>query len=438
MPVFEYTGGIQSLDQCNEATGLLKVARHAPCCHGWQLLSSSDSPYGHMPQVTVPGEAPCQCTGLVPPRNAQVVVTANEIGSLQQLSDTWARCGRCSHPVLEHGECLLDPQQERSRRMKVAIRLDELLQDEEKLLDFHYQDPDLVSLKKQIHSLAYQRKKAQFLQPTQTMEHSPSTSKHKTASIAISTVNDCTDSQQNTSKKTRKRSQDSQSTGPVLPRSILNVDVFQTLSYIYQRAYHLEACAALSGDTSLARWNLASMRQLFSLAKRAVIRLSPEIKRSICKKCMHIRIEGLTCHTSIRGTLPSNTETKRNQFVMSKCTYCHHVRARMIPLAPEIKVPSPSTHRNLSQRQRRRRYMWRKHHTTVPDSSPNFATIPFGDRLKGTSWESPYKRYVEARKGDMDFLDKALETRGGHVITAGITRKGQVGQVLDVSSHDHA
>ncbi|WFD44782.1 hypothetical protein MPSI1_003453 [Malassezia psittaci] len=106
----------------------------------------------------------------------------------------------------------------------------------------------------------------------------------------------------------------------------------------------------------------------------------------------------------------------------------------MIPQAPELNAPNRSTRRNLSQRQRRRRYMWRKCQNPDLDTVPYLATIPFEDRLKGTSWKAPYKRYVEAREGDLEFLDKSLELRGGHVITVGTTRKGQLGQVLDVSS----
>lgn len=99
----------------------------------------------------VPGASACQCTGMLPPKDLDVTAgDRQQEGSLQELRDVWGACGRCAHPLLDHGELMLDPAEERVRRTKVAIRMDELLEDEQKLCDFAYSDLDLDSLRKYV------------------------------------------------------------------------------------------------------------------------------------------------------------------------------------------------------------------------------------------------------------------------------------------------
>lgn len=70
--------------------------------------------------------------------------------STQDLMKVWPACGRCSHSLDLHGLLSLEPTEERQRRIKVAVRLDELLDDQDKLLDFFYTDEDLCSLKRYV------------------------------------------------------------------------------------------------------------------------------------------------------------------------------------------------------------------------------------------------------------------------------------------------
>lgn len=77
----------------------------------------------------------------------------------------WKRCGVCGHDVEHHAnlgpECehedddddggdanVRDREDERIRRIKVAVRLDELLEEKGKLLDFQYTDEHQDSLRK--------------------------------------------------------------------------------------------------------------------------------------------------------------------------------------------------------------------------------------------------------------------------------------------------
>ncbi|WFC97207.1 hypothetical protein MBRA1_003873 [Malassezia brasiliensis] len=343
-----------------------------------------------MPPISVPGTAPCPCPGLVPPTGLEVVPGTTQPPSVHALTAAWPACGRCGHPLLEHGEWILDPHAERVRRTKVAIRLDELLevrapltQDEGKLADFAYTDVDLDSLRQQMRSLAYVRQA-----PNAPRTKAPAPTRT-----------------------------------PVLSRSVPNADLFHTLNYLYQRAHYLATCAALTNRPYLARWNAASMRQFFALARRAVIRIDPEIKRSVCKRCMHLLLEGLTAHTSV-------LETRRTRLVSTRCLHCHYVRARNVPYPPPPPRPRP---RHLSQRQRRRRHRWRMHHPEQAPPPPDLAVTPFAERLRGTPWRVPMRAYVRARHGDLGALDDALVTRGDHITTVGLLRNGQLGPPQDAA-----
>ncbi|PPQ89713.1 hypothetical protein CVT25_014114 [Psilocybe cyanescens] len=116
----------------------LKIARHSPC---------SRCP---------------TCPGLHPPSGIDVVVDGQSDSSLGDLgqygsddeddppSSYLSSCA-CGHGVNEHNA---DEKElgrvEFSRRARVAIRLDELLQDSGRLPDFDYTDEDISSLRKQM------------------------------------------------------------------------------------------------------------------------------------------------------------------------------------------------------------------------------------------------------------------------------------------------
>ena len=66
----------------------------------------------------------------------------------------WPACGRCNHSLDLHGLLNLDLEEERQRRIKVAVRMDELLEDQNRLQDFTYTDEDLCSLKRYVLLMA--------------------------------------------------------------------------------------------------------------------------------------------------------------------------------------------------------------------------------------------------------------------------------------------
>lgn len=61
--------------------------------------------------------------------------------------------------------------------------------------------------------------------------------------------------------------------------------------------------------------------------------------------------------------------------------------------------------------------------------------MSYAERLQGTPWKEPMEEYVKTHGGDTEALDRALACRGGHIVTVGLGRNGQVGP--QVSSDDY-
>ncbi|KAJ7647196.1 hypothetical protein FB45DRAFT_892698 [Roridomyces roridus] len=131
-------------DALNDQLLALKIARHHAC-----LVCDT-------------------CTGLHPAASWDIVlddvsaepslVELDQYGSDDDEGQTpYLKQCACGHDLYDHGAN--QPQLGRDeflRRGRVAIRLDELLQDVNRLLDFSYVDQDIVSLRNQMiipHSL---------------------------------------------------------------------------------------------------------------------------------------------------------------------------------------------------------------------------------------------------------------------------------------------
>ncbi|KAH9910578.1 hypothetical protein B0H21DRAFT_704962 [Amylocystis lapponica] len=102
------------------------------------------------------------CPGLRPPPDVQVVLdSTHQSSSLSGLnvygsddddgSASYLESCVCGHGVTDHGanESLIG-RDEFARRGRVAVRLDELLEEADKLLDFDYSDEDTDSLRQQM------------------------------------------------------------------------------------------------------------------------------------------------------------------------------------------------------------------------------------------------------------------------------------------------
>ncbi|KAI6032870.1 hypothetical protein F5J12DRAFT_712821, partial [Pisolithus orientalis] len=123
--------------QYNDAVLALRIARHTPC-------STCNS-----------------CQGLRPPSGVALVLGdhschSSSLGDLNQYGSdedepSYLETCLCGHGVREHGadEATLG-REEFSRRGRLATRLDEMLQDVDRLLDFEYTDGNMLSLRQQI------------------------------------------------------------------------------------------------------------------------------------------------------------------------------------------------------------------------------------------------------------------------------------------------
>ncbi|KAI6121433.1 hypothetical protein F5141DRAFT_1211118 [Pisolithus sp. B1] len=122
----------------NDAVLALRIARHTPC-------SACDTCQGLQPPpgvALVLGDHSCHSSSLG---------DLNQYGSDEDNEPSYLETCVCGHGVPEHGadEAALG-REEFSRRGRLATRLDEMLQDVDRLLDFEYADDNMFSLRQQI------------------------------------------------------------------------------------------------------------------------------------------------------------------------------------------------------------------------------------------------------------------------------------------------
>lgn len=100
------------------------------------------------------------------------------------------------------------------------------------------------------------------------------------------------------------------------PSSIPHKDQYSRMSHLY----------AISTTTSMKSPHLQSFARAYaqtlgSVAKKTVLRLSPSIKRSICKNCKELLVPGLTCQVRLVNT--SGSQDPKNDILRITCKLCH-------------------------------------------------------------------------------------------------------------------
>lgn len=215
--------------------------------------------------------------------------------------------------------------------------------------------------------------------------------------------------------------------------AVPNPDVFHTLNYMYQRAFCYEIQMLLQNQTNAVWDTPLCMRQFFALARRAVIRVDPSIKHSVCRRCFRPLVDGLSCSTMIKGmprlryTQANLLEQRKKSYVLKRCLHCmdertlsSQVNDLVTPTIPCIRFKNK---RNLSQKQRRRRWL---HAQTQAYSDKNCNNrLPYSSRMEGLKWDKPILTQGLAQGLDAKILEKVIKFRGGHVKTVGIGRNGQ-------------
>ncbi|RLP66947.1 hypothetical protein L150_05730 [Candida albicans Ca529L] len=98
-------------------------------------------------------------------------------------------------------------------------------------------------------------------------------------------------------------------------KSVPNRDNYARISYLYQ----------ISNQFYLAHPEYQALsrgynRNLDLIAKKTVIKLSPHIKRTLCKKCNTMLIPGLTMSMYIENL--SKQKSQHNDVFVNKCLNC--------------------------------------------------------------------------------------------------------------------
>lgn len=123
--------------------------------------------------------------------------------------------------------------------------------------------------------------------------------------------------------------------GKAKPGGIPNRQAYSRLSYLYQAAAHLAttsaeagavaAAGARSGETFVVGMSRRLLADLRAVSQKTQIRLSPELKRTVCRFCDSLLVEGRSCSTSIEN--PSRRAAKPWAAVLvCQCHTCGRVR----------------------------------------------------------------------------------------------------------------
>ncbi|RCK62834.1 Ribonuclease P protein subunit RPR2 [Candida viswanathii] len=98
-------------------------------------------------------------------------------------------------------------------------------------------------------------------------------------------------------------------------KSVANIDNYARLSHLYQISNQLTT--SHPGLGVLAR---GYNRNLDLIAKKTVTKVSPHLKRSICKKCNTLLIPGLTVTIYIENL--SREKLQHCDVLVNKCSNC--------------------------------------------------------------------------------------------------------------------
>ncbi|XP_071485135.1 ribonuclease P protein subunit p21-like [Diadema antillarum] len=87
----------------------------------------------------------------------------------------------------------------------------------------------------------------------------------------------------------------------------------QRMNYLYQAAH----CVLTQNpeNSQLARFYIETMRRV---SAKLVMRLQPDIKRTVCKKCSALLVPGVTATVRVRG--------RRQRHVVVRCLDCGTIK----------------------------------------------------------------------------------------------------------------
>lgn len=113
-----------------------------------------------------------------------------------------------------------------------------------------------------------------------------------------------------------KKSGGGKTVGP--PKTIPNKDHYARVSYLYQASSYLLTKPKYS---SLSK---AFSKNVDTVSKKTVLKLSPNLKRTICKKCKILLIAGLTQTSEIQNK--SKDGNSKSDILVHTCINCQSAK----------------------------------------------------------------------------------------------------------------
>ena len=98
------------------------------------------------------------------------------------------------------------------------------------------------------------------------------------------------------------------------PKGISNLDHYGRISFLYQAANQM----TVSGKYNIL--SRALLENMDLVSKKTVLRLSPAMKRTVCKKCHNFLIPGIGVSINIQNLTKQKYE--HNDVLVYTCTTC--------------------------------------------------------------------------------------------------------------------
>ncbi|ODV96398.1 hypothetical protein PACTADRAFT_29249, partial [Pachysolen tannophilus NRRL Y-2460] len=98
------------------------------------------------------------------------------------------------------------------------------------------------------------------------------------------------------------------------PKQVPHKDHYQRVSYLYQVSQTVAMGSSKSSEILSRMYN----RNLNNISKKAVLKLSPLLKRQMCKKCNRVLVHGLNS-TSCRIENTSKDKNPINDCLVTIC-----------------------------------------------------------------------------------------------------------------------
>lgn len=124
---------------------------------------------------------------------------------------------------------------------------------------------------------------------------------------------------------------------PRIPSVIPKKDHYQRSTYLYKLGSIIANKNIVKHDKSFDTLSRMYINHMDLVSKKAVLKLHPNIKRTICKQCSRIQIPGVESTCKLRLMNESKTQIESANLLVLKCC-CGHVKRFPIGRNPEYEL----------------------------------------------------------------------------------------------------